>query len=79
MTQTAPRVAKGKATRTEEALRAFHEESAFGKAYDTRLALRLWPFMRPYQGLLWLSIGIGVVVACMSLSRTRTFTMATRL
>jgi ATP-binding cassette subfamily B protein len=69
MTQTASRVAKAKATRTEEALRAFHEEGAFGKAYDTRLALRLWPFMRPYQGLLWLSIGIGVVVGCMSLSR----------
>jgi ATP-binding cassette subfamily B multidrug efflux pump len=71
MSQPAATVRKGKgpATRTEQALRAFHEESAFGKAYDTRLALRLWPFLKPYQALLWLSIGLGVVVACLSITR----------
>ncbi|HVW30193.1 MAG TPA: ABC transporter ATP-binding protein [Polyangiaceae bacterium] len=56
-------------TRTQRALRAFHEESAFGKAYDTRLALRIWPFIKPYQLLLWTSIGLGVVVACLSITR----------
>lgn len=56
-------------TRTQQALRAFHEESAFGKAYDTRLALRIWPFIKPYQLLLWTSIGLGVVVACLSITR----------
>jgi ATP-binding cassette subfamily B protein len=56
-------------TRTQQALRAFHEESAFGKAYDTRLALRVWPFIKPYQLLLWTSIGLGVVVACLSITR----------
>jgi ATP-binding cassette subfamily B protein len=71
MTQpaTAARKGKGPATRTEQALRAFHEESAFGKAYDTRLALRLWPFLRPYQTLLWVSIGLGLVVGCLSITR----------
>jgi ATP-binding cassette subfamily B protein len=56
-------------TRTQQALRAFHEESAFGKAYDARLALRLWPYIKPYQLLLWTSIGLGVVVACLSITR----------
>jgi ATP-binding cassette subfamily B protein len=55
--------------RTEEALRAFHEEGALGKAYDARLLRRLWPFVRPYRGLLFLSIGLGLVMAALSLSR----------
>jgi ATP-binding cassette subfamily B protein len=71
MTQSvaASRKGNGPGTRTEQALRAFHEESAFGKAYDTRLALRIWPFIKPYQTLLWLSIGLGVVAACLSITR----------
>jgi ATP-binding cassette subfamily B multidrug efflux pump len=56
-------------TRAEAALRAFHEEGAFGKAYDTRLVARIWPYMRPHQGLLWLSIALGIVMAGMSLFR----------
>ena len=40
-------------------LREFHEESALGKAYDARLIARLWPFVRPYRGLLSLSLGGG--------------------
>jgi ATP-binding cassette subfamily B multidrug efflux pump len=72
MTQTAQ--APGKPgrkamTRTEQALREFHEERAFGKAYDAHLAAQLWPFIRPYQGFLWLSIGLGVVMALLSLLR----------
>lgn len=56
-------------TRTDEVLRAFHEESSLGKAYDSRLALRLWPFLRPYQSLLWVSIGLGLITAGLSLTR----------
>jgi ATP-binding cassette, subfamily B, multidrug efflux pump len=56
-------------SRTEQALRAFHDEGALGKAYDLRLASRLWPFIRPYQRMLWLSIGLGVLTAGMSLLR----------
>jgi ATP-binding cassette subfamily B protein len=65
----APARALGRAqgSRTEAILRAFHEESALGKAYDTRLMLRLWPFVRPYRGLLFLSLGLGVVIAGLSL------------
>lgn len=38
-----------------EAERTFHEEEAFGKAYDARLLRRLWPYLKGY---VW-----GVVVA----------------
>ncbi len=57
------------ATRTEKALRAFHEEGAITTSYDARLAARIWPFLRPYQSLLWLSVGLGVVMALLSLVR----------
>ena len=56
-------------TRTEAILRAFHEEGALGQAYDSRLLLRLWPFVKPYRGLLWLSVGLGVLIALASLLR----------
>jgi ATP-binding cassette subfamily B protein len=72
MTDRAPGAGNAKGptvTRTEQALREFHEESAFGKAYDARLAGQLWPFIRPHQGLLWLSIGLGVVMAVASVFR----------
>ena len=55
--------------RTEAALRAFHEEGALGKAYDGRLLRRLWPFLKPHQALMWLSLGLGLVTAALSLSR----------
>ena len=35
---------------------ALFEEEALGKAYDTRLLRRLWPFVRPYRGQIALSI-----------------------
>jgi len=58
-----------KATRTEQALRAFHEETSLGTAYDSRLARQLWPFMRPHQAMLWVSVGLGLVMAVLSLVR----------
>src|SRR5436190_21023805 len=64
-----PAGAGAKNTRTEAALRAFHEESALGKAYDSRLLKRLWPFVKPYQKLMWLSLGLGFVMAGLSLTR----------
>jgi ATP-binding cassette subfamily B multidrug efflux pump len=60
---------KANKTRTEEALRAFHEEGVLGKAYDTRLISRLWPYVKPYQKLLWSSIGLGLMMASMSIAR----------
>ena len=50
-----------KKSRTEEVLRAFHEEGALGKAYDSRLVAQLWPFVRPHKLALTLAL-IGVVL-----------------
>jgi ATP-binding cassette subfamily B multidrug efflux pump len=65
----APTPTNAKPLGTEAALRAFHEEGALGAAYDARLLKRLWPFVKPYQGLLFLSIGLGLLMAGMSLLR----------
>ncbi len=35
-----------------------HEEEALGKAYDGRLLLRLWPYVRPYRGQIAATIGL---------------------
>jgi ATP-binding cassette subfamily B protein len=45
-----------KTTRAEAKLRAFHEEGAIGKAYDTRLVKRLVPFVRPHAKYLGISL-----------------------
>ncbi len=58
VTESAPREAPAKrpAPKTNaEAERTFHEEEAFGKAYDARLLRRLWPYVKTY---VW-----GVIVA----------------
>jgi ATP-binding cassette subfamily B protein len=57
------------ASRTEQALKAFHEEGVLGSAYDTRLVAQIWPFVRPYQRMLWVSVGLGAVMALLSLVR----------
>ncbi|MEE8165260.1 MAG: ABC transporter transmembrane domain-containing protein, partial [Myxococcota bacterium] len=33
-----------------------HEEAALGRVYDSDLLARLWPFVRPYKGLVALSL-----------------------
>ena len=38
------------------ALEAMHEEEAIGKAYDSRLIARLWPYMRPHLGLVLVTV-----------------------
>ncbi|HKO89652.1 MAG TPA: ABC transporter ATP-binding protein [Polyangiaceae bacterium] len=55
------------ASRTARVLEAFHEESALGKAYDWQLLRRLWPYVRPYRGMIYLSLGMGVLTAASSL------------
>ncbi len=57
------------ATRAQRALEKFHEEGTIGKAYDTRLLRRLWPFVRPHAVFLWLSLGTLVVIAAVNLVR----------
>jgi ATP-binding cassette subfamily B multidrug efflux pump len=59
MTQAAERNTE----RTEEVLKAFHEESALGKAYDGRLVRRLWPFFMPHKKLATVSLAAIAVTA----------------
>ncbi len=61
--------ARDRTSKTVEALKAFHEEGALGKAYDARLLRRLWTFVYPYRGLLYGSIALGLVMAGFSLTR----------
>jgi ATP-binding cassette subfamily B multidrug efflux pump len=37
---------------------AFHEEEALGRAYDTRLLRRLWPYIAPYR----LQVGLTILM-----------------
>jgi len=53
--QTAP-ARLGRNTRAAAALKAFHEEERYGKAYDLALVKKMWPFIKPHQKLLWLSL-----------------------
>jgi ATP-binding cassette subfamily B protein len=55
--------------RTEEVLRAFHEESDIVKAYDTRLLRQLWPFLKPHARQLYVSLALLLVTAATSLVR----------
>ncbi len=45
-----------------------HDEQALGKAYDARLLLRLWPFLRPYKWLLALDLLIFVPLFALELA-----------
>jgi ATP-binding cassette subfamily B protein len=55
--------------RTEDLLRAFHEESALGKAYDMRLIKRLLPYVLPHKRLLFVTFGSVILTAIGSLAR----------
>lgn len=68
-TPARPKADGAHAKRTRELLDAFHEEGALGKAYDARLARRLWPYLRPYRRLLWIALGGMAVSTAGALSR----------
>jgi ATP-binding cassette subfamily B protein len=55
--------------RAAETLKKFHEESAMGKAYDSRLLARLWPFVRPHARFIVASLATLVVIASVNLVR----------
>ncbi|WP_438007256.1 ABC transporter ATP-binding protein [Sorangium sp. So ce321] len=63
-----PRGAK-RASRTEDVLSRFHEETQLGEAYDARMLVRLWPFVRPQGKHLALSLGLLIVTASLALLR----------
>jgi ATP-binding cassette subfamily B protein len=56
-------------TRAEEKLRAFHEESAIGKAYDARLARRLLVYVKPHSKFVLVSLTTLVLMAAVNLLR----------
>lgn len=58
-----------KASRTEDVLSRFHEETRLGEAYDARMLLRLWPFVRPQGKHLAVSLALLVVTALLALLR----------
>ena len=39
------------------------EEEILGKAYDSRLAKRLWGYLRPYRKRIFASVGLSMTVA----------------
>ncbi|WP_437798106.1 ABC transporter ATP-binding protein [Sorangium sp. So ce693] len=58
-----------KASRTEDVLSRFHEETRLGEAYDARMLLRLWPFVRPQGKHLAVSLALLVLTALLALLR----------
>lgn len=59
----------GRNTRAAAAVKAFHEEERYGNAYDLKLAKKVWPFIRPHQGLLWLSLFVILFTSAGALLR----------
>ncbi|HVY32617.1 MAG TPA: ABC transporter ATP-binding protein [Polyangiaceae bacterium] len=67
MSPAAPKPARN--TRAAAALKAFHEEERFGNAYDFQLFKKMWPFVRPHQKLLWLSLAVILFTSAGALVR----------
>jgi ATP-binding cassette subfamily B protein len=64
-----PAKQNGTAKRADQKVREFHEEGSMGKAYDTRLLRRLWPFVRPHAKWVVFSMSMLIVVAGVNLVR----------
>ncbi|MDP3277615.1 MAG: ABC transporter ATP-binding protein [Deltaproteobacteria bacterium] len=43
-------------SKADKAESAFHDDAKLGKAYDSDLLRKLWPFVRPYRGVFALSL-----------------------
>jgi ATP-binding cassette subfamily B protein len=56
-------------SRAAEKLKAFHEESSIGKAYDLRLVRRLWPYVRPHSKFIVVSLVMLVFLTAIGLTR----------
>jgi ATP-binding cassette, subfamily B, multidrug efflux pump len=65
--EAAPKPARN--TRAAAAVKAFHEEERYGKAYDLQLIKKLWPFVEPHQALLWISLAIVLFTSSGSMLR----------
>lgn len=63
---------KGRTKRNKTAaktVRAYHEEEALGRAYDTKLLRRVWPFVRPHSKFIVVSLGLLLLLAATQLVR----------
>ncbi len=45
-----------------------HEEEELGRAYDGRLLLRLWPYVRPYRRQIWITLLLFVPIFLLELA-----------
>jgi ATP-binding cassette subfamily B multidrug efflux pump len=54
---------------TKKTVRDFHEEERLGRAYDSQLLKRLWPFLRPHRRHLYVSVAMIVLTAGLGLAR----------
>jgi len=50
-------------------LRDFHEEERLGRAYDSHMLRRLWPFMRPHSKFLYASLLMILFTSAINLAR----------
>ncbi|MCS6898826.1 MAG: ABC transporter ATP-binding protein [Myxococcales bacterium] len=55
--------------RGDQALRAFHEEEDGKKTYDLALLRRLWQYLRPHAGFLWVSLVALLLLSIFALGR----------
>ncbi len=53
----------------KKGVRDYHEEEKLGRAYDGALLSRLWPYVRPHSGFLFLSLVLLVLTAGTQLVR----------
>ncbi|HKY38867.1 MAG TPA: ABC transporter ATP-binding protein [Polyangiaceae bacterium] len=60
---------QGRNTRAAQTVKAFHEDERYGKAYDAKLVAKMWPYLKPYQALLWLSLLVIIVTSAGTLVR----------
>lgn len=45
-----------------------HEEDELGRAYDGRMLLRLWPYVRPYRRQIWITLALFVPIFVLELA-----------
>ena len=50
-------------------MRDFHEEERLGRAYDTQLLARLWPFVKPHARFVFASLSMIILAAILGLIR----------
>ena len=55
--------------RTEQILRAFHDEERFARGFDRRLVGQIWTFLSPHRGLILLSLAVLLTTSGLALLR----------